>query len=89
MIKQAGFTDANYDDSSTEGLINYAIDINGVECAALFKEIENNKTKVSFRTKTKIDASALATRFGGGACRAAGCTIEENLENQRFWYWKR
>ncbi|MGI6188155.1 MAG: bifunctional oligoribonuclease/PAP phosphatase NrnA [Clostridiales bacterium] len=84
MIKQAGFTDANYDDSSTEGLINYAIDINGVECAALFKEIENNKTKVSFRTKTKIDASALATRFGGGGhVRAAGCTIEENLEKSK------
>ena len=84
MIKKAGFTDVNYNDSNTEGLINYAIDINGVECAVMFKELDENTTKVGFRTKSRIDASVLATMFdGGGHAKAAGCTIEENVERSK------
>lgn len=83
MYQQAGFTTDN-NDSSTEGMINFAIDINGVECAAMFKQIENNITKVGFRTKTEIDASALAARFGGGGhARAAGCTIEDDISSSK------
>lgn len=83
MYQQAGFTTDN-NDSSTEGMINFAIDINGVECAAMFRQIENNITKVGFRTKTEIDASALAARFGGGGhARAAGCTIEDDISSSK------
>ena len=45
MIKQAGFTDANYDDSSTEGLINYAIDINGVGVCSCLKKSKTIKQR--------------------------------------------
>lgn len=72
------------DDNSTDGMINYAIDIIGIECAVLFKEMDNSNTKVGIRTKGAIDASHLAVRFGGGGhIRAAGCVINEGLNKSK------
>ncbi len=63
----------------TEGLVEGVRDINGVELAILLKENEGF-TKVSTRSKYKVDVAKLCSIFsGGGHIRAAGCTINESL----------
>ena len=64
----------------TDGFINYARAIDGVEVAASFREPDGGGPwNVSFRSRGRVDVSALATRFGGGGHRnAAGCSIEGN-----------
>lgn len=65
----------------TEGIVNYARYIYGVEIGILFKQIDDRKVKVSFRTSQNIRADLLAGLFqGGGHKQAAGCTVSGSLE---------
>ncbi len=69
-------------DEDTEGIINFGRDIISVELAILFKESSENKVKVSFRSKNKIDVNILAGEFGGGGHKsAAGATIIGKMED--------
>jgi bifunctional oligoribonuclease and PAP phosphatase NrnA len=44
--------------------------------AVSFREEEGGVIRVSFRSKGRVDVSAVAARFGGGGHRnAAGCTV--------------
>lgn len=64
-----------------EGLVNYPRSIAGVEVGILFKEVEHQTVRVSFRSKEYFDVNVLAKAFGGGGHkRAAGCTIKAPLE---------
>jgi phosphoesterase RecJ-like protein len=59
-----------------EGFINYPRSIVGVEVAVSFREEEGGIFRVSFRSKGRVDVSAVAALFGGGGHRnAAGCTV--------------
>lgn len=61
----------------TDGFVNYPRSIRGVEVAVFFREIKPELFKVGFRSKGKVDVSALAAAFGGGGHHnAAGCTVE-------------
>lgn len=63
-----------------EGFINYPRSIVGVEVAVSFREEEGGVFRVSFRSKGRVDVSAVAARFGGGGHRnAAGCTVPGSL----------
>jgi len=63
-----------------EGFINYPRSIVGVEVAVSFREEEGGVFRVSFRSKGRVDVSAVAARFGGGGHRnAAGCTVSGTL----------
>jgi len=63
-----------------EGFINYPRSIAGVEVAVAFREEGDGEYRVSFRSKGKVDVSAVATSFGGGGHRnAAGCTVRGDL----------
>jgi len=63
-----------------EGFINYPRSIVGVEVAVSLREEEGNVFRVSFRSKGRVDVSAVAGRFGGGGHRnAAGCTVQGRL----------
>lgn len=65
----------------TEGFINYARSIVGVEIALFFKEAKPGEVRVSWRSGPGADVSQLASHFGGGGhARAAGCTIQGRLE---------
>jgi len=67
-----------------EGVINLALDIKGVELAVLLREIESGGVKISFRSKTVLDVSQLAAKFGGGGHRkAAGCLLKEDIEHSK------
>lgn len=51
--------------------------VSGVEVAMFAYQIEDNKYKVSLRSKDKVDVSKIAVTFGGGGHkRAAGFDIE-------------
>lgn len=60
----------------TDGFVNYPRSIHGVEVAVLFREVKHEVFKVGFRSKGKVNVSALAAAFGGGGHHnAAGCTV--------------
>ncbi len=61
----------------TDGFINYARSIRGVEVATQLREHGEDLWRVSFRSRGKVDVSELAAKFGGGGhYNAAGCMIE-------------
>ncbi len=80
MLEEAGAVRADLD-----GMINFGRSIVGVEMAAMFRIEKEGNIKVSFRSKGRIDVSALAGQFGGGGHKnAAGCTIRDiSLEDAR------
>jgi len=70
------FQESGADDSISEGLTNYARTVEGVEVAALVREVEDGCIRVSLRSNCWLDVSAVAAQFGGGGHRrAAGCTF--------------
>ncbi len=73
---------ANSTDS--DGLIELARDLEGVEVGILLKEIKKEEIKIGLRSKYNIDVSKIAMMFdGGGHSKAAGCTMFENIENAK------
>ena len=64
----------------TDTFISYPRYVEGVEIALLFKQVEANLTRVSFRSK-EIDVAKVALSFGGGGHKkAAGCSIYAPLK---------
>jgi len=63
-----------------EGLVNYALAIEGVEVAVFFRELEAQRWRISVRSKGAIDVAEVATTFGGGGhfC-ASGFSMEGTL----------
>ncbi len=75
MIKKSG---AKLEDS--EEFANIPRSIASVQVSALFREMENNKVRISLRAKENVDVAKIAAHFGGGGHQvAAGCTIEGTL----------
>ena len=68
-------------DEYSEGICETLRSISGVEIAFVLKETQQNKIKVSIRTK-EVDATKITEKFnGGGHKRAAGCTIKEKINH--------
>lgn len=64
----------------TEGFVNMAREVEGVELAVLFIEEGEEEVKVSFRSSRWLDVSRFAALFGGGGhARAAGCNLRGAL----------
>ncbi len=63
----------NYREGDTEGVVNYALNIKGINLAALFTEMEDH-VKVSFRSAGNLDVNSIARNHynGGGHKNAAG-----------------
>ncbi|HEY7617379.1 MAG TPA: bifunctional oligoribonuclease/PAP phosphatase NrnA, partial [Terriglobales bacterium] len=67
-------------DEDCEGLVNYALAIQGVEVAAFFRELVDGRYRVSMRSKGQLNVANVAERFGGGGHQcASGCSIEGPL----------
>lgn len=65
----------------TDGFVNYPRSIRGVEVSVFFRELKPGLFKVGFRSKGKVNVSAIAREFsGGGHHNAAGCTISGTLK---------
>ncbi len=64
----------------TEGFIDFVMGIEGVEVGACILEMDKNKYKISFRSKS-TDVNAVAGTFGGGGhVLASGCQIQGEYE---------
>lgn len=77
-------TDAHAKDEDTEGVINFARNVQGVQLAILLKEMDDNTTKVSFRSDAAFNSAELLKEFGGGGhAAAAGATLNMALDEAR------
>lgn len=75
MYRRTG-TDAEY----TDGFVNYPRSVAGVEVAVLFRQVEEQRFKVGFRSKGKVNVAMLAKGFGGGGHHnAAGGMVDGDL----------
>lgn len=64
----------------TDGIVNYARALKGVEVAIFVREIAGDKYKASIRSKGSVDVTKIAGRFdGGGHINAAGCVLRGSL----------
>ncbi|HYM96606.1 MAG TPA: DHHA1 domain-containing protein, partial [Candidatus Sulfotelmatobacter sp.] len=67
--------------AESEGIIDTLNSIAGLELAILFKEVQNDLTKISVRSRGGVDAAALCASFGGGGhVRAAGAEIDKPMD---------
>jgi len=67
-----------------EGLVNYALGIAGIEVAVFFRELANERVRVSIRSKGAVNVSAMAEKLGGGGHEcAAGFSTEGPLPAAR------
>lgn len=83
-LHKEDFEETGAKESLSEGVIDNARCVEGVEVAVLFKEIEPRKIRIGFRSNLWFNVNELAARFGGGGHkRAAGCMMEASLEEAR------
>ena len=75
------FEKTGADAELTDGFINYPRSIHGVEVSIFFRQLDEKKFKVGFRSKGKINVADFASGLGGGGHRnASGCTVEGTLQ---------
>ncbi|OEK05868.1 DHH family phosphoesterase [Roseivirga misakiensis] len=79
-LSQEELRQYNSKTGDTEGLVNYALSIEGITLAALFKEADDG-IKISLRSIGEFPANEMAGRFfnGGGHRNAAGGKVETSL----------
>ena len=79
-IRLSDLTQTNARPEETEGFVDFIMGIETVEVGACIMELENNKFKISFRSKG-ADVNAVASTFGGGGhVLASGCQISGDYE---------
>ncbi len=67
-----------------EDLVTYPRSIAGVKVAALLREVDAGRVKVSLRAKGEVNVGRIAAAFGGGGhANAAGCTMVGSLNEAR------
>jgi phosphoesterase RecJ-like protein len=71
----------NYKKGDTEGIVNYALSIEGIRFSAFFVE-RDNEIKTSFRSKGDFNVNLFARKHfnGGGHANAAGGMSETTLD---------
>ncbi len=70
------FQKSGAEQEMSEGLVNHARSIAGVEVAVLLKEVGPHEIKVGLRSNLWLNVNEIAALFkGGGHQRAAGCTL--------------
>ena len=80
-LKLDDFTSIGADEVDADGAIRHISCINGIEVALLFKEIEDNKVKVSFRSTGNVDVMEISRKFkGGGHRNASGAQLDGSIE---------
>jgi phosphoesterase RecJ-like protein len=65
-----------------DGCIRNLSCIKGIQVAVLFKEVEGNKVKISFRSTGKVDVMKISKEFNGGGHKlAAGAQVDGQLDD--------
>ncbi len=68
---------------NTEGFVNFARNIRGVDVAVMIKYADENVTRVSMRSKNTNVSEVAQSIGGGGHIRAAGATVYKNLSQAK------
>ena len=80
-VTQDMYASCGADAELTDGFVNYPRSIRGVEVAIFFRQLEDKKFKVGFRSKGKVNVATFSAALGGGGHHnAAGCTVEGTLD---------
>lgn len=75
------FEAAEARDEDTEGFVNELLSIYSVQVAALFREPNRGRIRVSLRSRGDLDVAAVAQEIGGGGHRnAAGCAFDATMD---------
>ncbi|MDR3270800.1 MAG: bifunctional oligoribonuclease/PAP phosphatase NrnA [Peptococcaceae bacterium] len=83
-LRWQDFLDCGAEESLSEGIVNYARDIAGVEVGILVRETQNGEVKIGFRAKSWLNVNEVAAQLrGGGHKRAAGCALDVTLPEAR------
>jgi phosphoesterase RecJ-like protein len=82
-IPQGDFEEWNIDKEDLEGVVNQILKIKNIRFAALITQRDNNKVKLSLRSKGDFSVQELATAYfnGGGHKNAAGGSFAGQLED--------
>ena len=84
VVTQQDFADCGAQEAETEGLIDYAREIDTVLVAVMLRQAQRGCVKVSMRSDGSVDVGAVATAHGGGGHRAAaGFSLPGNLDAAR------
>jgi phosphoesterase RecJ-like protein len=76
MLEQTGT-----EQHDADGLAEFLARAKGAEVTLLLRELGPAETRVSVRTAKTVDATTIASAFGGGGhARRAGCTVTEHLD---------
>ena len=79
IIRREDFEEYGGEQPDVDPVPDEMMVIENVEVAILFREIEDNRLRVSLRSKGKINVGRLATLYGGGGHRTvAGCRIHNS-----------
>ncbi|MGN0675078.1 MAG: bifunctional oligoribonuclease/PAP phosphatase NrnA [Oscillospiraceae bacterium] len=79
-IKKAGLAQEEF-----EGIAGMSVQLEGVQVGVIIKEKDEGKFKVSMRSASDIDVSAICAKFGGGGhVKAAGCSLEGSLDDVKL-----
>lgn len=71
LLTKDMFTRTGATREETEGLIEYIQTTGTVQVAFMLEELDDNKLRVSMRSRGKVDVSAIATELGGGGHKLA------------------
>ncbi len=81
VLKHQDLKEINVDRDVAEDFIDHPRSVKSVKVAAYFKEIGENKYKLSLRSKGQVNVSAVCSYFGGGGhFSASGCVLNGSLE---------
>jgi phosphoesterase RecJ-like protein len=79
-VPQAALIAAGATSDECENVVNYAVEIDGVEIGILLRETRDGDWKVSLRASGAANVAAIAREFGGGGhVKASGCTVKGAL----------
>ncbi len=79
-MKKAGLAPEEF-----EGIAGMSVQTEGVEVGVIIREKDEGKFKISMRSASDTDVSAICQKFGGGGhVKAAGCTLEGPLDDVKL-----
>ena len=90
LYPQTSYNNTALRTGDTEGLVNYALSIEGITLAGLFKQ-SSDGVKVSLRSIGKFPANEIAAKYfnGGGHRNAAGGRIRFDFGGGRCSFQER
>jgi bifunctional oligoribonuclease and PAP phosphatase NrnA len=81
VVTQSDLKNAGHWETTDGGLVSQLIAANEAVIAVVFKELEDNRVELSFRSKPGFDVGTLAFQLGGGGHKqASGATIPGPLD---------